>query len=269
MLSVDATSYLFVPANRPDRYAKAAATGAGAIIIDLEDAIAPADKVQARHALADAWRDDLPALVRINAIDSGWHDDDIAVCRDLGVRDIMVPKACSPDSLAAIAAAVGAPARLYALVETAEGMAAIRQVASVPGVVRLAFGTVDFQLDLDIDDDDEGLLAFRSEFVLASRLARLPAPIDGVTTRFDDAAQVTLDTRRSRRLGFGGKLCIHPSQVAIVNQELTPDADSIAWARRVVEATADGAAVAVDGKMVDRPVLERARRVLARSGQET
>lgn len=269
MLSVEATSYLFVPANRPDRYAKAAATGAGAIIVDLEDAVAPADKAQARHALANAWHGDLPALVRINAIESGWHDDDIVVCRDLGVRDIMVPKACSPDSLAAIAAAVGAHARLYALVETAEGMAAIRQVASAPGVVRLAFGTVDFQLDLDIDNDDEGLLAFRSEFVLASRLARLPSPIDGVTTRFDDTAQVASDTRRSRRLGFGAKLCIHPSQVAIVNHEFTPDADSLAWAQRVVAASADGAAMAVDGKMIDRPVLERARRLLARTGRRT
>ena len=220
-------------------------------------------------------RQDIQDIIREAAERSIVDSDTLALLEgalqvsEMQVRDIMVPKACSPDSLAAIAAAVGAHARLYALVETAEGMAAIRQVASAPGVVRLAFGTVDFQLDLDIDNDDEGLLAFRSEFVLASRLARLPSPIDGVTTRFDDTAQVASDTRRSRRLGFGAKLCIHPSQVAIVNHEFTPDADSLAWAQRVVAASADGAAMAVDGKMIDRPVLERARRLLARTGRRT
>ena len=134
-----------------------------------------------------------------------------------------------------------------------------------PRVARLVFGSIDFQLDLDIADDDLALLPFRMRIVLASRVANLPAPVDGVTTALDDAARIEADARRARSLGFGGKLCIHPRQVAIVNEAFSPSAADLAWAQRVVDAAAasGGAAVAVDGKMVDAPVLARARRLLA------
>jgi citrate lyase subunit beta/citryl-CoA lyase len=105
--------------------------------------------------------------------------------------------------------------------------------------------------------------------VLASRVANLPAPVDGVTTALDDAARIEAEARRAHSLGFGGKLCIHPRQVAVVNEAFSPSADDLAWAQRVVDAAAasGGAAVAVDGKMVDAPVLARARRLLgARRG---
>jgi citrate lyase subunit beta/citryl-CoA lyase len=138
------------------------------------------------------------------------------------------------------------------------------EIASAPGVQRLVFGTVDFQADLDIEGDGQELLYFRSRMVLASRLAGLQPPVDGVSTTIDDPARIEADALHARRLGFGGKLCIHPKQVAVVNQGFSPTPAQIDWARRVVDADAasGGAPVAVDGKMVDRPVVLKARSVL-------
>ena len=122
-----------------------------------------------------------------------------------------------------------------------------------------------FQVDLGIEGDDDALLFFRSQIVLASRLAGLDAPVDGVTTALDDAQAIEHDTARARRLGFGAKLCIHPKQVVAVNRGLTPTDVELDWARRVLAAAEAGGAVAVDGKMVDAPVLLRARGLLRRS----
>jgi citrate lyase subunit beta/citryl-CoA lyase len=118
---------------------------------------------------------------------------------------------------------------------------------------------------MDIEDDDDALQPFRAQLVLASRVAGLSAPVDGVTTATDDAATLARDSRRARASGFGGKLCIHPRQVAAVNAAFTPSPEQLAWARRVVAAAqaSAGAAVAVDGKMVDAPVFARASRLLA------
>jgi citrate lyase subunit beta/citryl-CoA lyase len=151
------------------------------------------------------------------------------------------------------------------LVETAGGIASAREIAALPGIARLVFGTIDFQLDLDIEGDGDELLAFRSELVLASRLAGIAAPVDGVETAIDDATVLAVATTRARRLGFGAKLCIHPKQVATVNDGFSPSAEAVDWARRVLDAAAGsgGAAVAVDGRMVDAPVIARAQRVLA------
>lgn len=133
-----------------------------------------------------------------------------------------------------------------------------------PGVERLVFGSIDFQLDLGIGGDDDALLYFRSRIVLASRLANLPAPVDGVSTAIGDLQALQGDTARARRLGFGAKLCIHPNQVNAVNRGFSPSEGEMAWAQRVLDAAqaAGGAAVAVDGKMIDRPVILRAQAVL-------
>ena len=162
-----------------------------------------------------------------------------------------------------------APGRaLIPLIETAAGFDHLRALAGATGVQRLAFGSIDFQLDLGISEGEEGdgtaLLFFRSQLVLASRLASLLPPIDGVTTALDDDLAVTRDAQAARRLGFGTNLCIHPRQVAAVNAGFTPSDVEVDWARRVVAAVerSGGAAVAVDGKMVDKPVLMRARAVL-------
>ena len=259
-------SYLFVPGDRAERIGKARASGADAVVVDLEDAVAPGSKGAARDAVAGALDAAQPVVLRINGIDTGWFADDARLCAHPGVAAVMLPKAGSADSVAALrAACAGKP--VVALVETAAGIAGLAELAAA-GIARLAFGSIDFQLDLDIADDDLALLPFRMQLVLASRLAGLPPPVDGVTTALDDEARIDADSRRARALGFGAKLCIHPKQVAIVNAAFSPTAAELAWARRVVDAAAaaDGAAVAVDGKMVDAPVLMRARRLLAAGG---
>jgi citrate lyase subunit beta/citryl-CoA lyase len=257
-------SYLFVPADRPDRFAKALATGADQVIIDLEDAIAAEAKERVRPALA-AWLQaaPVPVALRINAIETAWFAGDLALCALPGVAAVMLPKAEGRRELVAVSQA--APGRaLLPMIETAVGVSRLHDIAATPGVERLAFGALDLQLDLGIDGDGDELLMFRSQLVLASRLARLAAPVDGVCTALDDSALVEHDAERARRLGFGAKLCIHPRQVGIVNRIFTPGPAQVAWARRVVEAAgrSHGAAVAVDGRMVDLPVILRAQAVL-------
>lgn len=260
-------SYLFVPADRPERFHKALGAGTDAVIVDLEDAVAPQAKAQARDRLA-TWLGSAgaaPVLVRINAPQTAWFDDDLRLCAHPAVQGIVVPKAEDADLLRRVAAATPGTAVLP-LIETAAGFDALRPVAGARGVTRLMFGSIDFQADLGIEGDNDALLFFRSQIVLASRLAGLDTPVDGVTTALDDDAAVARDTARARRLGFGAKLCIHPRQVAAVNLGFTPSAAEVDWAARVLAAAqaSGGAAVAVDGKMVDAPVLLRARRLLAR-----
>ena len=263
-------SYLFVPADRPERIAKALVSAADAVIVDLEDAVAPPAKDNARHALA-AWLHKAGAgpqvVVRVNGADTEWFSADLATCAAPAVRAVMLPKAGQRGDVAAVHQALpGKP--IIALIETAEGFDRMREIAHSACVERLAFGSIDFQLDLGMAGDGEELLFFRSRFVLESRLARLAPPVDGITTAIDDAGLVEREAQAARRLGFGAKLCIHPRQVEAVNRGFTPTATEIDWARRVLDAArqAAGAAVAVDGRMVDRPVLMRAEALLRQAG---
>jgi len=265
-------AYLFVPADRPERIAKARASGADAVIVDLEDAVAPEAKVRAREALAALLDEAAPLVVRINAAGTPWFDDDLELCRHPGVAAIMLPKAEGIDAVCTVVETTYQD--VLPIIESARGLKEIHSIASVPGVIRLAFGSVDLALDLGIDCDPDGaeieLLAFRSQLVLASRLAGLAAPVDGVSTAIDDLQRLQADTERSRRLGFGAKLCIHPKQLATVQAVFTPTPERLDWARRVCKAfaSAGGAAVAVDGQMVDLPVVQRARAVLRSVGLE-
>ncbi len=258
-----ARSLLFVPSSRPDRFDKALAAGADAVILDLEDAVAPDDKDRARSAVAAWLAPDRSAVVRINGAGTPWFRDDLALCGRPGVSAVMLPKTERAADVAALRAA-GAPG-VVALLESAAGFAAIDAIAGAAGVLRLAFGSLDIQLDLGMRDarEDE-LLYFRSRVVLASRLAGLQPPIDSVSTAIDDAEQLREDAQRARRLGFGGKLCIHPRQVEGVNRHFAPTEAERAWARRVLEAAdaSGGAAVALDGRMIDTPVILRARAIL-------
>jgi citrate lyase subunit beta/citryl-CoA lyase len=274
-MGLGARAALFVPATRADRIPKALASGADAVIVDLEDAVAPKDKDSARVALdvalahqhrASATAPSAgPALwVRVNT-GAPWSDQDLALCaRHAAVQAVVVPKAESAQQMQAAFEACGRKP-LVALIETAEGYARRDDVASHPAVKRLAFGSIDFQLDLGISGEGDALLVFRSGLVLASRLAGLPAPLDGVTVEVANPEVVAADAARARALGFGGKLCIHPQQVGPVNAAFSPSPAEIDWAQRVVAAceASAGAAVAVDGKMVDRPVLLRAQALLA------
>ena len=256
-------SLLFVPGSRPERFDKALAAGADAVIVDLEDAVAPADKLAARESAREWLRPEHSVVLRINAADTPWFEGDITLCALPGVAAVMLPKAERAETIAALVAA-GAKGVLP-LIETAAGFAALTTIAAAPGVQRLVFGSIDFQLDLGMHDAHEDeLLVFRAQIVLASRLAGLAAPIDSVSTAIDNAEALHTDVQRARRLGFGGKLCIHPKQVAGVHRGFAPSADEMAWAQRVLAASAaaGGAAIAVDGKMVDTPVLLRAERIL-------
>src|SRR6185369_7734338 len=138
-------------------------------------------------------------------------------------------------------------------------------VAATACVQRLMFGTIDFQFELGIDGDGDELLAFRSRLVLASKLAGIQSPVDGPCTSWEDPELLIADSRRARKLGFGGKLCIHPKQVAPVNAAFSPSDAEIEWARKVLEAAqrSAGAAVAVDGRMIDRPVILKAEQIVA------
>ncbi|HKU70623.1 MAG TPA: CoA ester lyase [Burkholderiales bacterium] len=258
-------SYLFVPGNRADRIAKARAAGPHAVIVDLEDAVAPTDKAAARTAVSQALSAEHPVLLRVNGPGTPWHDDDLALCKSPGVAGILLPKTEEADHVRHAASRLGSQAFILPIIETAAGFANAGALAKAARVQRLAFGTIDFQLDLGIDGEEDELLFFRSRLVLESRLAGIQSPVDGVTVALDDPEALRRETLRSKRLGFGAKLCIHPKQVAVVNECFTPTAEEIAWAKRIVEAAnkAGGAAVAVDGKMVDKPVILKAQEILA------
>ncbi len=258
-----ARSYLFVPGDRPERFDKAWQSPADEIIIDLEDAVAPHQKDQARQEIARWLRPDRPVWLRVNAPDTPWFVQDLELAASAGVAGVILPKAEGvPTAVAQLLRETGIG--LIALVETAEGMRLAGETARSPGVTRLAFGSIDFQVDLGIEGEGEELLFFRSHLVWQSRLAGLPPPIDGVMLSVDDEPALREQAARSRRLGFGARLCIHPRQVQAVHAAFTPDAAARAWAQRVVEvmATSGGAAVALEGKMIDRPVLLKAQRIL-------
>jgi citrate lyase subunit beta/citryl-CoA lyase len=271
-----ARTFLFVPADRPERHARALATGADAVIVDLEDAVAPARKAAAREALAasfaaldGAHRQRL--LVRINAAGTPWHEADCTAAAGWAAQEliagVVLPKAEHAGDLAHIAEAIGPACALVPLVESAAGLAAADALAAAPQVLRLAFGHLDFQADLGLacEADEAELVPVRLALLMASRRAGLAAPIDGVTADWRDAARLAADTARARRGGFGAKFCIHPDQVAPVHAGLGPRADELAWARRVTEAVraAGGGVASLDGRMVDAPVLRLAERLLA------
>lgn len=270
-----ARSFLFVPANRPERYAKALASGAGAVIIDLEDAVPPDAKVSARQQLAVGF-ESLTAgersrvLVRINASSTYWHEDDLQLMEQLArleLAGVVLPKVESAAEISQAAASVGKACAVLPMLESAAGLAALDTLAGSPQVLRLVFGNLDFQADLGMacDADEVELQPVRLALVLASRRAGLVAPVDGVTPGTGDMAQVRADAGRSRRGGFGAKLCVHPAQVAVVNSALGPTAAELEWARRVVENSlgAGGGVFSLDGRMVDAPVLRLAERTLA------
>lgn len=260
-------SFLFVPGVRPGRFDKALACGADAVIVDLEDAVGAADKGPARQHVAAAAAafaaSTTRVLLRINGFGTPWFDEDLSLLALGGIDGVVLPKAENAMALEALARATTKP--ILPIVESALGVWQVLEVANGPCVERLIFGSVDLELDLDCSGTWEALLHARSRIVLASRVAGLLPPVDGVTVALDDAAQLATDASRARSLGFGGKLCIHPKQVAQVNAAFSPSVEDLAKAREVVEAfeRAGGGAVSVDGRMVDLPVLLKARRQLA------
>lgn len=257
-------SPLFVPGDRPERFPKAEASGADAIILDLEDAVAPDRKELARANIVSHGLEQRPVIVRINARRTPWFEPDCAALAHASIAAIMLAKSESSADIAAIHHIVGWQIPIVPLVETAAGVGSLPDLLSAPGVVRAAFGSFDFALDLGCTPNWESLLYARSEIVLRSRLAGRSAPIDGVTSNLDDMQAVEAEARRAGEMGFGGKLAIHPRQIAAIRGGLMPDEATISWARSVIAAAdGEGGAARACGSMIDRPVVERARRSLA------
>lgn len=263
---------LFVPGSRPERFTKALASGADAVIVDFEDAVEETLKVQARTDLGEFLNanPDARVLVRVNAPEHAEHAADLAFCRQqAGVTRIVLPKVETPKQ-AATAAGCGKP--VWPIVESAKGLANLPSIAAVAGIERLSFGSLDLALDLGLNTGTVAagviLDQARYQILLHSRIAGLQAPLDGVHPAFDDADGLRAVTRHARDMGFGGALCIHPRQVDVIHQALMPDAEQLDWARRVI-AAGKGAAAAytVDGQMVDAPVLARAAQLLTLAGE--
>jgi citrate lyase subunit beta / citryl-CoA lyase len=273
--SANALSYLFVPGNRPERFSKAIASGTHRVIIDLEDAVSPAEKTNARLALGDWFdaKEHATVLIRINDSSTPWYFDDLALLKRLNVQNVMLPKCESAFQVASALEHLVPAASIHALIETANAMMALNEIACAPGLSRLAFGSLDYMSDLNIPSlrDADGRSNFAldvaaSQIVIASRAAGLPSPLAGVTPELD-AKQVSVDAAYARSLGFGAKMCIHPAQVVPVNVAFSPTADELAWANKVltVWSASSGGALQLDGKMIDRPVVLKAERMLALS----
>ncbi|MET9693899.1 CoA ester lyase [Streptomyces sp. NPDC006514] len=261
-----ARSWLFTPADRPDRYPRGDRPGADAVVLDLEDAVAPGRKALARHHLTRPGAVDAPVWVRINDRTSEhWRDDLEAVAGLPAFAGVMLPKAEHAEHVASTAALLPAGTPVVALVETSLGMENAFAIARERATFALAFGVADFRRETGLGDAPEAWAYCRTRLVIASRAAGLRGPVDGPAMHLDDTAAVRAEAYASRAGGFTGKLCIHPAQTAVVNAAYSPAPEHIAWARRVLEQAAhgEGAAVRVDGEMIDRPRLDHARDLLA------
>ena len=260
-----ARSLLFVPGDRPERFAKAEASGADLVVLDLEDAVAPDAKGAALDHVVGWLTAGHVALVRVTSVGTPTHADEVEALAGTGAV-LMLPKAESAEQVADVRARSGG-AEVVALVETPVGVRDADAIAGA-GVVRLALGTIDLAAELGVDPDARDAFAYaRGRLVMASAAAGLAGPVDGVTVRLDDAEALDSDLAVSRTLGFTGKLCIHPRQVAATNDAFCPSADELAWARRVLDAVAGsgGSVAVVDGTMVDAPVVTRAERLVSRA----
>lgn len=253
-------SYLYVPGNRPDRFAKAAAAGADAMIADLEDAVGAESKREARAAVA-AWLNESPPLavwVRVNNHPE-LLEEDLAMVAGSHAAGAVVPKATAEVCNVADVA-------VQALIETAAGVRSLDRIAAHPRVERLALGEADLCAELGVVPSADGreLWAIRSDVVVASAAAGLELPVGPVPTDLDDDEALERTSRQLRRQGFGGRSVLHPRQVAAVNAAFTPDAEEIDRARRLMEAhrAAGGGPTVLDGAFVDGATVRLAQRIL-------
>jgi citrate lyase subunit beta/citryl-CoA lyase len=270
----DACSFLFVPANQPERYGKALASGADGVIIDLEDAVGLDDKAKARELLKNTWssisvEEKKRVIIRCNAPGSSFYAADLVLAKELQVRHLMIPKTESPDHINGAAEELKNTA-FIPMIETPLGLHHLNEIASAEQVLRLALGNLDMQVEMGIscDDNETEIDTARFMLVLASKLAQIAPPLDGVTPSTDDEPRIFAHAQKAKRFGFGAKLCIHPKQIPIIKRAFSPTVEEISWAKRVIAAdnASNGQAVKVDGKMVDRPVVMLARRILRLAG---
>jgi len=265
-----ARSVLFVPANDERKWARALVSGADAVILDLEDAIVPAEKRRARATVVPVLRGRSATspvvLVRVNGLQTQWADEDLAAVAEAGADGIVVPKSDG----AALASLPPDGAPVVAIIETAAGLCSVHEVARHPRVRALLLGGADLaaELNLEYRPDGQEILFARSQLVLASAAASLRPPIDVVHLDIRAEESLRAEALLARSLGMGAKACIHPGQVPTVNDVFSPSEQDIESAHEVVAAfaaaVADGSGVTVvNGKMVDAPLVHKAERILS------
>jgi len=260
-------TWLYVPGDRPERFAKAAASGADVVLIDLEDAVAPAHKDDARAAAA-AHLAGVPAgppvHVRINHGERGRADLE-ALAHLPGLAGIRVPKVETAAQLDAIGDLLPEGLGIWVLVESARGIAAMEEIAAHPRVAGLGLGEQDLASALSLTAP-AAIDHLRLRAVLAAAATGLPAPAMSVHANVRDDEGLLAGTRHGRELGMFGRSVIHPRQIPVVRRAFAPSADEVARARAIVEAAgatgARGALALDDGTFLDRPIVERARRTL-------
>lgn len=277
---------LFVPGNSQKMIDKIPSLAPGSFILDLEDSVPPMEKERARQMVGDfirSARSDYELHVRINDVSSPYALDDLAAVIDENLSGIVVPKVEHPDDLRRVDAVIDEFARLEgidvghvgvtATIETAAGLHRVYEIARVEGhLQRLGFGSGDFALDLGLDwPDAQGtpaiLLWAKCQLVLASRIAGLEQPHDGSYTNYRDAEGLIREARESRRLGFGGKHVIHPSQITVVDEIFRPSEHQVQRAKRLIEAFEEAersgsGAVGVEGELIDYAIVYRSRRLI-------
>jgi citrate lyase subunit beta / citryl-CoA lyase len=266
-LPLDPSLLLFVPADRPDRYAKALASDASGAILDLEDAVSPDRKAFARDQvrLFLGTQDDRARIaVRINPGDTPDGRADMEMLADSpGVAAIVVPKVSHVGDVARVSAAVG-DVPLIAIVETASGVARCDAIAEAPHLLALAFGPYDLAAELGGETTDDVMDPHRARMLVAARAAGRWA-IDGPSREYGDPTIPARDAVHARRMGFDGKLLIHPAQLEPVREAFTPNERDLAYARRIVEAARHANPAVLDGTMIDPPIIIAAERLLARA----
>ncbi|MEQ9948564.1 HpcH/HpaI aldolase/citrate lyase family protein [Pectobacterium aroidearum] len=283
-----AKTYLFVPGNAPHRFQHAVSCGADAVIFDLEDAVHPDEKNQARENIIQWDKNDTPVseinckkYIRLNKFGSQEFNQDVEFLNKLKNKEklrnnvlsknkivtweIVLPKIESAEMLNEARKMINRNrlenVNIIAIIETARGLHNAEEICAA-GVERVAFGSLDFSLDIHCDQSLHALLYARSRIVVASRLADLPPPIDCVNPDFTHHDRVLADALHARSLGFSAKLCIHPSQIDAVQQAFATDRSKIDWAKQVLKAAEHSYAFQINGEMVDLPVIEQARQLL-------
>ncbi|HUW71222.1 MAG TPA: aldolase/citrate lyase family protein [bacterium] len=281
-------SMLYVPGNAPAMLRDAHIYSPDSVMFDLEDSVSPREKDAARHLVFQALKHydyaGVERIVRINGLDTPYGLEDIAAVVCGGVDAVRLPKTDGPEDILAVEQAVAAAERrfgrptgsvkLIAAIESARGILAVRDIAvASPRLIAIAIGAEDFVTDMHTSRSPDGveLLTARSMLVMAARAAGIMA-IDTVFSSVDDEEGFQREVRLAKQLGFDGKSVIHPSQIAMVHAIYAPTTEEVAKARRVIAAAADAEAkgsgvIALDGKMIDKPIVERAMRVLALAGE--
>jgi citrate lyase beta subunit len=254
---------LFVPGDRSERFAKAAAAAADAVIVDLEDAVAPDRKAMARETVREALRGGFEACVRINEVTSENGMRDLAMLSETRPAMVMVPKASGSADIAAVRDVLpGVP--IVALIESIAGITALDDVAGAAGIAALAFGAYDLCAELGARATAEVLAPYRTRIVLAARRAAVDA-IDTPYLDLEDGAGLALEAARAVDFGFNAKLAVHPKQVAAIRAAFVPSAAEVAEARAIVAAAAGGGVTTHGSHMIDAPVVKAALRVLDRA----